>query len=106
MVFDIAPSSGYRILMDGFPGLIHSADDFGVNAAGILITETTITRFHGWNPDGIPEFVRARKAMQYSTSIDEFARWMKEGNNGGEGHKRPGGGRRGREKAAPARRWD
>jgi len=83
MIFDIAPASGHRILMDGFPGLIHSADDFGVNAAGILITETTITRFHGWNPDGIPEFVRARKAMQYSTSIDEFARWMKEGNNGG-----------------------
>jgi hypothetical protein len=83
MIFDIAPSSGHRILMDGFPGVIHSADDFGVNAAGILITETTITRFHGWNPDGIPEFVRARKAMQYSTSIDEFARWMKEGNNGG-----------------------
>ena len=83
MVFDIAPSSGYRILMDGFPGLIHSADDFGVNAAGIMITETTITRFHGWNPDGIPEFVRARKAMQYSRSIDDFAKWMTEGNNGG-----------------------
>jgi Phospholipase B len=83
MVFDIAPTNGYRILMDGFPGLIHSADDFGVNAAGMMITETTITRFHGWNPDGIPEFVRARKAMQYSRSIDDFAKWMTEGNNGG-----------------------
>jgi hypothetical protein len=83
MIFDIAPAAGHRILMDGFPGLIHSADDFGVNDAGMVITETTISRFHGWNPDGIPEFVRARKAMQYSTSIDEFATWMKEGNNGG-----------------------
>src|SRR4051812_12336344 len=83
MIFDIAPSAGQRFLMDGFPGLIHSADDFGVNAAGMMITETTITRFNGWNPDGIPEFVRARKAMQYATSIDEFAKWMKEGNNGG-----------------------
>ncbi len=83
MIFDIAPASGHRILMDGFPGLIHSADDFGVNDAGMAITETTISRFHGWNPDGIPEFVRARKAMQYSSSIDEFATWMKEGNNGG-----------------------
>jgi len=27
--------------------------------------------------------VRARKAMQYSASIDDFARIMKEGNNGG-----------------------
>ncbi len=83
MVFDIAPANGYRILMDGFPGLIHSGDDFGVNSAGIMITETTISRFHGWNPDGIPEFVRARKAMQYSASIDDFSKWMTEGNNGG-----------------------
>ncbi|HTM49703.1 MAG TPA: C45 family peptidase [Bryobacteraceae bacterium] len=83
MVFDIVPSDGHRFLMDGFPGLIHSADDFSVNSAGILITETTISRFHGWNPHGIPEFVRARKAAQYSSSIDEFARWMSEGNNGG-----------------------
>ena len=48
-----------------------------------MITETTITGFHGFDPKGIPEFVRARKAMQYAASIDEFARLMKEGNNGG-----------------------
>jgi hypothetical protein len=53
--------------MDGQPGLIHSADDFGVNAAGIAITETTISGFSGFDPNGIPEFVRARKAMQYAT---------------------------------------
>jgi hypothetical protein len=83
IIFDIVPEKGNRILMDGFPGLIHSADDFGVNAAGIVITETTITGFSGWDRKGIPEFVRARKAMQYSSSIDDFARIMKEGNNGG-----------------------
>ncbi|MCW5978055.1 MAG: peptidase C45 [Bryobacteraceae bacterium] len=83
MVFDIAPRSGHRILMDGYPGLIHSADDFGVNAAGIMITETTISKFSGYDPKGVPEFVRARKAMQYSASIDDFARIMREGNNGG-----------------------
>jgi len=83
VVFDIAPASGQRILMDGFPGLIHSADDFGVNAAGIMITETTISHFSGYDPNGIPEFVRARKAMQYAASIDDFVRIMKEGNNGG-----------------------
>jgi hypothetical protein len=65
------------------PGWIHSGDDFGVNSAGIIITETTISRFNGFDPNGIPEFVRARKAMQYSASIDDFARIMKEGNNGG-----------------------
>ena len=65
------------------PALIHSADDFGINSAGIMITETTISHFSGYDPNGIPEFVRARKAMQYSASIDDFARIMKEGNNGG-----------------------
>ncbi len=83
VVFDIAPAKGYRILMDGLPGIIASDDDFGLNSAGIMITETTITAFAGYDPAGIPEFVRARKAVQYSASIDDFARIMKEGNNGG-----------------------
>ena len=83
IVYDITPAKGNRILMDGLPGYIHSGDDFGVNSAGIIITETTISAFHGFDPKGIPEFVRARKAMQYSASIDDFARIMKEGNNGG-----------------------
>ncbi len=83
VIFDITPSAGYRIIMDGMPGLIHSGDDFGINSAGIMITETTISQFNGFDPAGIPEFVRARKAMQYSSSIDDYARIMKEGNNGG-----------------------
>ena len=83
IVFDLHPAKGHRIVMDGMAGLIHSGDDFGMNADGIIITETTISRFAGWDSNGIPEFVRARKAMQYSSSIDDFARIMKEGNNGG-----------------------
>jgi hypothetical protein len=83
IIFDIVPGKGYRILMDGLPGFIHSADDFGVNSAGIMITETTIGHFSGYDPEGVPEFVRARKAMQYSASLDDFARIMQEGNNGG-----------------------
>ena len=83
MIFDIAPSSGHHMLMDGFPGLIHSADDFGVNSAGIMVTETTISNFSGWDSNGVPEFARARKALQYSASIDDFDRIMRDGNNGG-----------------------
>ncbi len=45
IIFDITPQRGYRMLMDGFPGVIVSDDDFGVNSAGLMITETTITRF-------------------------------------------------------------
>ena len=37
----------------------------------------------GTDRNGIPEFVRARKAMQYAESVDDFARMMKDGNNGG-----------------------
>ncbi len=83
IVFDIAPTGGHHFIMDGMPGLIHSGDDFGINDAGIMITETTISNFHGFDKNATPEFVRARKAMQYSESIDDFARIMKEGNNGG-----------------------
>src|ERR1700690_2057940 len=83
IIFDIVPAKGERMLMDGLPGVIHSADDFVMNAAGIIITETTIGHFSGYDPNGIPEFVRARKAAQYSASIDDFARIMEKGNNGG-----------------------
>ena len=83
IIFDIAPASGYRIVMDGMPGLIHSGDDFGLNSAGIVITETTISEYTGFDTHAVPEFVRARKAMQYAASIDDFARIMKDGNNGG-----------------------
>jgi hypothetical protein len=83
IVFDIVPEKGYRILMDGVPGVIASDDDFGVNSAGMMITETTIGNFHGWDPNGKAEFVRARKAMQYADSIDSYVKIMLDGNNGG-----------------------
>ncbi len=83
IIFDIAPAAGHRMLMDGLPGIIASDDDFGINDAGMMITETTISKFKGYDTTGIPEFVRARKAMQFATSIDEYAAIMKEGNNGG-----------------------
>ena len=83
IMYDIVPQHGYRILMDGWPGKIDSGDDFGINSAGIAITETTISGFHGFDPNGVPEFVRARKAMQYAANIDDFQRLMVKGNNGG-----------------------
>jgi hypothetical protein len=82
VIFDLAPEKGHRILMDGLPGVIVSDDDFGINSDGIMITETTITGFEGFDPAGKPEFMRARKAMQYSSSIDDYVRIMQDGNNG------------------------
>jgi len=83
IIFDIKPQKGNRILMDGLPGVIVSDDDFGINSAGIMITETTITGFTLFDPAGSPEFFRARKALQYSNSIDDYVRIMLDQNNGG-----------------------
>lgn len=83
VILDIVPEKGHRILMDAMPGFIHSGDDFNVNDAGIMVTETTITQFQGFDPNGIAEFVRARKAIQYANSIDDWVATMREGNNGG-----------------------
>src|SRR5690348_17584727 len=35
------------------------------------------------NPDGIPEFVRSRKALQFANSIDDYVATMIKGDNGG-----------------------
>ena len=83
IIFDIVPAHGYRIIQDGFPGIIISDDDFGINSAGLMVTETTITGFDLFDPNGKPEFARARKALQYAGSIDEYVKLMLDGNNGG-----------------------
>ncbi len=83
IIFDIVPEHGYRILMDGFPGVITSDDDFGINSAGIMITETTISQYAGWNPNGVPEFERSRRALQYANSIASYVRILNQGDNGG-----------------------
>ena len=82
-IADIVPQSGHHILMDCMPGFIHSGDDFLETDAGILITETTITQFYLFDSTGIPEFMRARKAAQYSNSIDDVVKIFVTDNNGG-----------------------
>jgi hypothetical protein len=83
IIFDIVPTHGYHMLTDGFPGIIVSDDDFGINSAGLMVTETTIAGFSLFDPNGKPEFVRARKALQYGSSIDEYVSIMLDSNNGG-----------------------
>jgi hypothetical protein len=82
VIADIVPATGQRILMDCLPGTIHSGDDFVLNGAGLVYTETTMGAFKGFREDGAPEFGRARKAAQYATSIDDFVRIMGTDNNG------------------------
>jgi len=83
VILDIVPEKGNRIFMDALPGFIHSGDDFNINSAGLIVTETTISSFLGFDTAGVAEFVRARKAIQYSSSIDDWVSIMEERNNGG-----------------------
>jgi hypothetical protein len=83
IIVDIVPEKGNRIIMDALPGFIHSGDDFNINSAGLIVTETTISAFHGFDTTGVAEFIRARKAIQYSSSIDEWVAIMTDKNNGG-----------------------
>ena len=83
VIADIVPAKGNHLLMDCMPGFIHSGDDFVITGNGLLITETTITQFNLFDSTGTPEFVRARKAAQYSTSIDDVIKTFTEDNNGG-----------------------
>jgi hypothetical protein len=83
VVIDLLPENGYRILMQGFPAGIHSGTDFFICSSGFVGTETTIDYFNGFDPRGIPEFVRIRKAMQYAANLDESLKIMIDGNNGG-----------------------
>jgi hypothetical protein len=83
VIADIIPEKGYHMLMDCMPGFIHSGDDFVITSNGILITETTITQFKGFDSTAIPEFMRARKAAQYANSIDDVINIFTTGNNGG-----------------------
>jgi hypothetical protein len=83
IIIDIVPEKGNRIIMDALPGLIDSGDDYYINSAGLIVTETTITQFFGFDTSGVAEFVRARQAIQYSSSVDEWTETMLKGNNGG-----------------------
>ena len=80
---DIKPEKGNHLLMDCMPGFIHSGDDFVITDNGLLITETTITQFKGFDTSATPEFMRARKAAQYANSIDDVIKIFTTNNNGG-----------------------
>lgn len=83
LILDLVPARGHRLLMQTFPGMIHSGTDFFITDAGLVGAETTIGGFSGFSEWGIPEFVRMRRATQDAATIDEWCAIMQEGNNGG-----------------------
>ena len=78
---DVKPAKGHRFVMCAYPGAMQSGMDYYINAAGLLIAETTIgqTRF---NIQGQTEASRIRQAIQYAATIDEAVEILKKDNNG------------------------
>jgi hypothetical protein len=83
IILDLVPKEGHRILMQTFPGWIHSGTDFFITDGGLVGSETTIGGFEGFDEKGIPEFIRMRRATQDSSSITGWVSIMTKGNNGG-----------------------
>ncbi len=82
IIVDIVPDKGHRILMQSCGPMIYSGTDFFITSAGLMGTETTIGGFKGFDAGGTPVFERARKAMQYANTIDDWAQIMVEHNSG------------------------
>jgi hypothetical protein len=81
VIMDLRPSSGHRILMQSFPGGIHSGTDVFVTSRGLFGTETTMGGFHAYeNKD--PVCCRIRRAMQYGNSLDDYVSMLTERNSG------------------------
>ena len=81
VIMDLRPSSGHRILMQSFPGGIHSGTDVFVTSRGLFGTETTMGGFHAYeNKD--PVCCRIRRAMQYGDTMDDYVAMLTEGNSG------------------------
>lgn len=76
VIATITPRVGHKFTMQTQIGYVHSMADFYVVQVGegendrIAITETTIGGFNKYNPQGIPEFDRIRRAVQHFTSIN------------------------------------
>ncbi len=83
IIIDIQPTTGHRIMMQTMPGCIASMTDYFVTDGGLMGTETTIGNFSAYDPTGMPEFYRMRRATQYADTLDEWLAIMRKGNNGG-----------------------
>jgi hypothetical protein len=77
VISTITPDDGHKFTMQTQIGYVHSLADFYIVQVGegendrVAITETTIGGFNKYNPKGIPEFDRIRRAVQHFTSIND-----------------------------------
>lgn len=83
LLLDLTPTEGHRMVMQSVPGFVGSFTDFWVASSGLVVTETTIGSFHGYDESRAPEYVRSRIATQYANTIDEWVEMVNKDNNGG-----------------------
>ncbi|KNC53943.1 peptidase C45 [Thecamonas trahens ATCC 50062] len=72
-----------EIVMQTMPGYVASMSDWWLTGAGLAVVETTIANFYGYDPSGMPEWVRARLAAESAVDIASFVAALDNGNNGG-----------------------
>ena len=83
VIVSLSPANGKPFVMQSTPGSLSSVTDWFLSKSGLIVTETTISGINTFNPEGVPYFIRARKAIQYADSISDWVRIMLEDNNGG-----------------------
>ena len=82
IIFKIIPDDGYTFIMQSAPGLIWSMTDWFITQSGIIGCESTIDNKNYQPEFGSPIFCRAREAMQFSKSIDDFIQILLKDNAG------------------------
>ena len=82
IIVDVKPDKGHEFVMQSQIGYIDSFADWFETDAGLIGVETTFAGFNEFNPQGMPEFIRIRQAMQYSNNLDDFVKIMLKDNNG------------------------
>jgi len=83
VILDITPSQGNRMVFQTSPCWIASMTDFWVTGGGLVVAETTMVGYEGYDVTKVPEYVRARNASQYANSIDEWVDLLDAKDNGG-----------------------
>lgn len=78
---DVSPAEGFRFAMQTTPAGIHSGMDFTMNAAGLLLSETTVQQT-AFDPAGKPLAIRIREASQYADSVEKAAAILSRDGNG------------------------
>lgn len=85
IVMYVTPDRGVPFCMQTAPGCIASGTDWFLTKAGIIGCETTISDIN-YRPDftngNAPYFCRIREAMQYGTTLDDYATMMTKHNAG------------------------